>query len=76
MISDPFGENGVEVLANAEGLIVGHATLSVIHEGDVLFHIGRFEGTEAAANAMDAFEPDQEYNKGATAELSEELPIV
>ena len=64
------------MVASAEGLVVGHTTSPVVHEGDALFHIGRFEGAQAIADAMDAFEPDAEYDRGATAELAEELPIV
>jgi len=39
MVSDPFGENEVEVLAQEGGIIVGRTNLPVVNEGDALFHV-------------------------------------
>lgn len=75
-ISDPFGENEVEIRSRFDGVVVGRATLPLVHEGDALFHIGLFEGTKVSADALDAFEPDDEYDSGATAEIADEPPIV
>ena len=75
-ISNPFGENEVEVTARFDGVVIGRATLPVVNEGDALFHIGLYEGTKASADALDAFEPDVDYDSGATAELATEPPIV
>jgi len=55
-ITDPYGADEVEISAHADGIVIGHTTLPVVNEGDALFHIGRTEGTEAAADALDAFE--------------------
>jgi predicted deacylase len=55
-ITDPYGADEVEICAHADGIVIGHTTLPVVNEGDALFHIGRTEGTEAAADALDAFE--------------------
>ena len=57
-ITDPYGEAEVEICARADGIVIGHTTLPVVNEGDALFHIGRTEGTEAAADALDAFETE------------------
>ena len=75
-ISDPFGENEVEISSRFDGVVIGRATLPVVNEGDALFHIGLFEGTKASADALDAFEPDDDYDSGATAEIADEPPIV
>ena len=56
LVTDPYGETEVEVRARADGIVIGHTTLPVVNEGDALFHIGRTEGTEAAADAMDALD--------------------
>lgn len=56
LIADPYGETEVEVCARSDGIVIGHTTLPVVNEGDALFHIGRTEGTEAAADVLDAFE--------------------
>lgn len=39
MVSDPFGENEVEILAQAGGIVVGRSNLPVVNEGDALFHV-------------------------------------
>lgn len=39
IVSDPFGENETEIVANEGGIIVGRSNLPVINEGDALFHI-------------------------------------
>ncbi|MDH3702019.1 MAG: succinylglutamate desuccinylase/aspartoacylase family protein [Alphaproteobacteria bacterium] len=56
LINDPYGETEIEIVARADGIVIGHTTLPVVNEGDALFHIGRTEGTEAAADAMDALD--------------------
>ncbi len=56
LITDPYGATDVEITARADGIVVGHTTLPVVNEGDALIHIGRTEGTEAAADAMDALD--------------------
>ena len=62
-IADPFGGNEVEVLSPAQGIVIGGTNLPLVHEGDALFHIGRFEGTQVAAKTMDAFENDPVYGR-------------
>lgn len=39
VVSDPFGEIEVDVMANMAGVIVGRTNLPVVNEGDGLFHI-------------------------------------
>lgn len=76
LIADPFGENETEIRASYEGILIGGATLPVVHEGDALYHIGQMEGAKASADALDAFEPNQAYDTGTTAEISGEPQIV
>ncbi|MDD9877015.1 MAG: succinylglutamate desuccinylase/aspartoacylase family protein [Magnetovibrio sp.] len=76
VISDPFGAHEVEVRSRFDGIIIGGATLPVVNEGDALFHVGLSEGTKASADALDAFEPDDDYDSGATAEIADEPPVV
>lgn len=52
MIGDPFGDIEIPVLSSAEGVIVGRLDLPLVHEGDALFHVGRFDAPEAAAQAV------------------------
>ena len=75
-IADPFGGNEIEVLSPAEGIVIGGTNLPLVHEGDALFHIGRFEGTQVAAKAMDAFVNDPVYEEELAPSLDDEPPIV
>ena len=76
VVSDPFGESDVEVHARDGGVIIGRTNLPVVHEGDALFHIVRVEGSQANAEALDAFEPELDYQQGLTSELTDEPPLV
>ncbi len=76
LISDPFGENEVEVRASVGGVIIGRSNIPVVHEGDALFHIARHEGTQVIARSLDDFEPEAAYEQGLTGELAGEAPIV
>jgi len=53
-ISDPFGENEVDVLSGDAGLIIGRTNLPVVNEGDGIFHIARIRKSEDAESKIDA----------------------
>ena len=72
LVSDPFGERELEVTSPSDGMVIGRTNLPLVHEGDGLFHIVRVEGRQVLAEALDAFTPEEEYEKGLTAELAEE----
>jgi hypothetical protein len=76
VVSDPFGENEVEVRASIGGVIIGRSNIPLVHEGDALFHIARHEGTQVIARSLDDFEPEAAYETGLTSELAGEAPIV
>ena len=71
-ISDPFGENEVEMTSPSDGIVIGRTNLPLVHEGDGLFHIVRVDGTQVLAEALDAFSPEEEYAEGLTAELADD----
>ena len=48
IVSDPFGENETEVVAEAAGIIVGRTNLPITNEGDALFHIATLPNLTAA----------------------------
>lgn len=49
VIGDPMGEVETQVLANAHGVLVGRSSLPLVHEGDAVFHLARFDAPETAA---------------------------
>ncbi|WP_417520086.1 succinylglutamate desuccinylase/aspartoacylase family protein [Minwuia sp.] len=58
MVSDPFGERETDIRASRAGLIVGHAVLPVVNQGDALFHIAEVARPKAAAQAVERISED------------------
>jgi len=54
MISDPFGEVEHEILAPAEGLVIGRTNLPVVNEGDGLFHLAELPTSDDAEATLDS----------------------
>lgn len=46
VISNPFGEHTIDVLATRPGMIMGASLLPLVNEGDALFHIASVETTK------------------------------
>jgi len=55
LIGDAFGETEFEVAAPFGGLVIGRSQLPLVHEGDALFNIARFEDTREAAETVEEF---------------------
>ncbi len=53
VVSDPFGEEEIDVTVPFDGIIVGRAVLPVVNEGDAVFHLARVHSVKKAENAMD-----------------------
>jgi predicted deacylase len=51
LISDPFGQLVVPVMASDTGIIIGQSHLPVVNRGDALFHIARVEQPQQHASA-------------------------
>lgn len=51
-VSDPFGDNELELTAPFRGIIVGRAVLPVVNEGDALFHLARVKSASVAEEAV------------------------
>ncbi|MFN2309458.1 MAG: succinylglutamate desuccinylase/aspartoacylase family protein [Gammaproteobacteria bacterium] len=56
VVADPFGEREADVQSTAAGIIIGRTNIPLVHEGDALFHIARFEQPKAAAAAVEQFQ--------------------
>lgn len=55
IVSDPFGENEVEVVAPFQGIVIGKTNLPLVNEGDALIHIARFGNEEMVAEHVEEF---------------------
>ncbi len=47
-IADPFGDGVSDICSPGGGIVIGRTNLPLVHEGDALFHLARFDDPEAA----------------------------
>ena len=60
VVADPFGNAEGEVVANADGIVIGMSNLPLANEGEALFHVARFDAIEEAESAIETFQSDFE----------------
>jgi uncharacterized protein len=60
VVADPFGNSEDEIVANADGIVIGMSNLPLANEGEALFHVARFDAIEEAENAVESFQSDYE----------------
>lgn len=53
-VTDPFGEVETEVMADAEGIVIGRTNMPVVYEGEALFHIAETPRADDAAEGVTA----------------------
>lgn len=53
-VSGLFGEEPQELVSPLDGIIIGHATLPVVHQGDALFHIAAIAHPERVGARIDS----------------------
>jgi uncharacterized protein len=52
-VSGLFGEEPEELLSPIDGIIIGHATLPVVHQGDAMFHIAHVDNPEQVGERIE-----------------------
>lgn len=66
LIDDPFSGEEMEVIATVSGIIIGCTEIPLVHEGEALFHIARFEDVKEVAGHVESFQnkysPEEEIN--------------
>ncbi len=62
-IADPFGEKEITVEANAGGIVIGRNNLPLVHEGEALFHVARFDSVRRVARYVEAFNGELEEDQ-------------
>jgi predicted deacylase len=65
LIADPFGEAGIEVRAEDEGIVIGRTRLPLVHQGEALFHLAQFTHTGRAARSVEVFQEATSPDPGA-----------
>ncbi len=48
-----FGEDAMEMVSPLDGIVIGHATLPVVNQGDAIFHIADVANLEHAGEAIE-----------------------
>ncbi len=55
IVSDPLGDDQTTVCAPFDGIVIGHSTLPLAHEGEALFHIAAFKSLARAESKVEQF---------------------
>lgn len=74
IVSDPFGTEEEEVLAVADGIIIGRTNIPLVTEGEALFHIARFKNASDVLGHVEEFQ--NELDPDTDLKPSSETPIV
>ena len=51
-----FGEDPKDIVSPIDGIVIGHATLPVVYQGDALFHIAEVEHPERTGRRISSLE--------------------
>ena len=76
MIDDPVGGGEYEVNATASGIVIGCAEIPLVHEGEALFHIARFEDIKQVAGHVESFQTELSPDDRVIPAPADEPPIV
>lgn len=49
-----FGEEAEDIVSPLDGIVIGHATLPVVHQGDALFHIAAIDHPDRVGARIDS----------------------
>lgn len=76
LIDDAVGGEESEVIATASGIIIGCSVIPLVHEGEALFHIARFEDIKEVAGQVESFQSGLAPEEMPVNIEQEEPPIV
>ena len=76
LIDDPFGGGENEVTATASGIVIGCSEIPLVHEGEALFHIARFEDVKEVAGQIESFQTEHAPEEVLGTIEQDEPPIV
>ncbi len=58
MISDPVSSLEIEVISPFSGIIIGRSEIPLVHEGEAVYHLARFEDSREVAEQVGNFNDD------------------
>ena len=53
-VSGLFGEEALDITTPVDGIVIGHATLPVVNQGDAVFHVAQVANLEHAGDRIDS----------------------
>ncbi|KFF47712.1 succinylglutamate desuccinylase [Gammaproteobacteria bacterium MFB021] len=56
VVADPFGNDEAQVVASADGIVIGMSNLPLANEGEALFHVARYEEIDEVESAVESFQ--------------------
>jgi len=59
-VADPYGGDDAPILANRTGIVIGRANLPMVHQGEAVIHIARFNDAGTAADTVETFQNEME----------------
>lgn len=76
LIDDPVGGEEFEVNATAGGIVIGCSEIPLVHEGEALFHVARFEDIREVAGHVESFQSELAPEDQMMSLDQDEPPIV
>ena len=73
-IDDPMGDNQTEIKSPYNGIIIGRTEIPLVHEGEAVFHIARFQDLGEAEDRVDEFHDVE--NEISIPGLEQEPPVI
>jgi len=62
IVSDPGGENEEPILSPTSGIVIGSLNLPLVHRGDAIFHIARFDEADSIDPTLEGYEDGLELD--------------
>jgi hypothetical protein len=63
IVSDPLGNDNIEIRARKKGVIICNNQLPVVNRGDAVFNIATFESTSPLIKSMEQFDDRFDYEE-------------
>lgn len=63
IVSDPLGNNSIEIRAKSEGIIIGHTQIPLVNGGDALFHVATFSRIKHVSKSIEQFDDKFDYEE-------------
>lgn len=63
IVSDPFGDHPVPVLAPVSGLVIGQTVLPLVNQGDALFNVASFDNIDDVMEVVEKTDFEKEVTR-------------